>query len=132
MLDNTNNNNVFFNLDEQIDISQIDYISSRKILLADFLPQTLNESILIISWNHIAARNLVETHNNIIYVESMSENNALTLLKTRISVSKLSDIDERVLVQVLECILLAITQAGAYIWNRASQVTTLIYLELFC
>lgn len=121
VLDNADDDDVFFNVDT----------FSRKTPLADFLPQTSNGSILITSRNHVAAGNLVGISNNVIHVEPMSENDALALLKTRIPISNSSDIDRRALVQALEYIPLAITQAGAYIRNRAPRVTISTYLELF-
>jgi len=75
----------------------------------------LNELILIISQNHVVAQNLIEIHSNIIHVKFMSENDALTLLKIRISINKSSDVDKKTLIQTLKYILLVITQADTYI-----------------
>jgi hypothetical protein len=119
VLDNADNNKVFFNA------------SGRNEPLADYLPQALNGSILITSRNKMAAQNLVGCYGNIIAVEPMSTDNALTLLQTRIKIDQSSKNSARALVEALECIPLAITQAGAYIANRLPQITISTYLEYF-
>jgi hypothetical protein len=119
VLDNVDNNKVFFNT------------SGRNDPLADYLPQTTNGSILITSWNKMAAQNLVGFYGNIIIVEPISTNDALTLLQTHINIDQPSKNIAKALVEALECIPLAIIQAGAYIANQSPQITVLAYLEYF-
>jgi tetratricopeptide (TPR) repeat protein len=119
VLDNADDNNVFF-----------DAFGGNKPL-ADYLPQTSNGSILITSRNKMAAQNLVGSYGNIIAVEPMSTDDAVTLLQTHIKVDQSSKNTARALVEALECIPLAIAQAGAYISHRSPRITVSIYLELF-
>ncbi|KFY04526.1 hypothetical protein O988_00716 [Pseudogymnoascus sp. VKM F-3808] len=96
--------------------------------LASFLPQSSNGRILVTSRNLGAALNLVGT-GNVFRVEPMAEEEALVLLKTRISVDKAFVNDAKTLVKRLGYIPLAITHAAAYIEVRTQTITT--YLELF-
>jgi hypothetical protein len=97
-----------------------------------FLPQAAHGSILITSRNGLAARNLTGRDS---YFKPMNEEESLTLLRARIPAPQSGDSgepgEERALVQALEYILLAITQAGSYIANRSSWVTVSRYLQLF-
>ncbi len=129
VLDNADDDDVFFSLDQNADAVWTG--DALKMPLANFLPQTPNGSVLITSRNMVAAVNLVGTHDNVIPVEPLDEDDALILLKTRVPNCKSSEADERALVQALERIPLAITQAGAYILNRAPRITISTYLELF-
>jgi hypothetical protein len=61
----------------------------------------------------------------------MAEEDALMLLKTRISVGEAFEDDAKTLVQTLEYIPLAVTHAAAYIAVRAQRITVLTYLDLF-
>lgn len=69
--------------------------------LVRFLPQAAHGSILITSRNGLAARNLVGRDGHVLMVHA------------------------------LECIPLAITQAGSYIANRLPLITISVYLQLF-
>jgi tetratricopeptide (TPR) repeat protein len=132
ILDNADDDDVFFRFDGDTEqIMQADNVTSRKMPLASFLPQTPNGSILVTSRNLAAAMNLVGIHDNIICVEPMDEGDALALLKTRISFSEPSESDAKALVQALDCIPLAITHAAAYIRMREPRVTISTYLKLF-
>lgn len=75
--------------------------------------------------------NLVGIRDNVFHVEPMPEEEALMLLKTRVSVSKAFEDDAKTLIQILEYIPLAITHAAAYIAVRAQTITVSTYLELF-
>ncbi|KAJ5358338.1 uncharacterized protein N7496_010751 [Penicillium cataractarum] len=90
-------------------------------------------SILVISRNGLAARNLVGDHAHVITVQPMNEEDSIVLLRARIpgAQSGESREDEKALVQALEFVPLAITQAGSYIANRPSRVTISRYLQLF-
>jgi tetratricopeptide (TPR) repeat protein len=99
--------------------------------LAGFLPQTQNGLILVTSRDLVAAVNLVGVQHNVIQVDPMAEEEALVLLKTRVSISESCEGDARALVQTLECIPLAVTHAAAYIAVRQQRITISAYLELF-
>ena len=66
-------------------------------------------------------------------VQPMTEEESLALLRARIPAppSEMSGEDEKALVQALEYIPLAFTQAGSSIANRLSRVTVSRYLHLF-
>ena len=132
ILDNADDDDVFFRFDGDTEqVTQAENVTSRKIPLASFLPQTPNGSILVTSRNLAAAMNLVGTHDNVICVEPMGEEDALALLKTRVPFGEPSESDAKALVQALECIPLAITHAAAYIRMREPRVTISTYLKLF-
>ncbi|OBT51626.1 hypothetical protein VE04_08927 [Pseudogymnoascus sp. 24MN13] len=99
--------------------------------LASFLPQSSNGWVLVTSRDLAAAMNLVGIRDNVFHVEPMPEEEALMLLKTRVSVSKAFEDDAKTLIQILEYIPLAITHAAAYIAVRAQTITVSTYLELF-
>ncbi|KAH8698443.1 putative kinesin [Talaromyces proteolyticus] len=117
VLDNADDTDTFFN-------------TSDENMLVDYLPHVSHGSILITSRYQVAARNLVGPYGQVIPVESMSTHDAMTLLRTRINVSQPCE-ELRLLVKALECIPLAITQAGAYISNRSPRMTVSNYIELF-
>ncbi|KAH0552892.1 hypothetical protein GP486_006908, partial [Trichoglossum hirsutum] len=131
ILDNADDDSVFFQLDEGIGQSiQANDIVSGKVPLASFLPETPNGSVLVTSRNSTAAMNLVG-YDNIIQVKPMDERDALALLKTRIPFGEPSESEAKALVQALECIPLAITHAAAYIRMREPRITISTYLQLF-
>jgi hypothetical protein len=109
MLDNTDDDSMFFNRNE----------SNDREPLVNFLPYAAHGSILIISRNGLAARNLVGSDGYVIVVQLMNEAESLGLLRARIpgAYSSGSKEDEKALVEALEYIPLAITQAGSYIAN---------------
>jgi tetratricopeptide (TPR) repeat protein len=123
VLDNADDDSIFFSGDT----------SNGGGPLMSFLPQAAHGSMLITSRNGLAARNLVGTDGHVITVEPMNEEESLALLRARIPPpqSGQSEEDERSLVQALEYIPLAITQAGSYIANRSPRVTVSRYLQLF-
>lgn len=125
VLDNADDDRIFFSGNE----------SNERGPLVNFLPQAPHGSILITSRNGLAARNLVGS-GHVIYVQPMDEQESLDLLRARISApqsggSRESGENEKALVNALEYIPLAITQAGSYIANRLPLVTVSVYLRLF-
>jgi hypothetical protein len=94
--------------------------------LASFLPQTTNGWILVTSRYLVVAVNLVGTKHNVIQVEPKADEDALMLLKTRVSVD-----EAKTFVQTLERISLAVTHAAVYIAVREPRITISTYLELF-
>jgi tetratricopeptide (TPR) repeat protein len=119
VLDNADDSNMLFNA------------LGDSVPLADYLPHGFHGSILITSRNQMAARNLVGPHGKVIVVEPMNTHDAVTLLRTRTDVGQSSENEARLLVEALECIPLAITQAAAYIAHRSPRMTVSTYLELF-
>ncbi|KAJ6003890.1 hypothetical protein N7540_013172 [Penicillium herquei] len=123
VLDNADDDGIFFSGN----------ISDEREPLVKFLPQAAHGSMLITSRNGLAARNLVGSEGHVIAVQPMNEEESLTLLQARIPAPQPGETreDEKALVQALEYIPLAITQAGSYIANRSSRVTVSRYLQLF-
>jgi Tfp pilus assembly protein PilF len=123
VLDNADDDSVFFG----------GHTSNERGPLVSFLPQAAHGSMLITSRNGLAARNLVGNDGHVIMVQPMNEEESLALLRARIPVpqSGESGDDEKALVQALEYIPLAITQAGSYIANRLPLITVSAYLRLF-
>ncbi|KAJ5346218.1 hypothetical protein N7452_004222 [Penicillium brevicompactum] len=124
VLDNADDDGIFFSGNK----------SKERGPLERFLPQAAHGSILITSRNSLAARNLVGSDGRVIDVQPMSEEDSLALLRVRVPapLSGESEEAEMALVQALEFIPLAITQAGSYIANRSPRVTVSRYLQLFC
>lgn len=123
VLDNADDDGIFFSGNT----------SRERGPLENFLPQATHRSILITSRNGLAAQNLVGSDGHVITVQPMNEAESLALLRARIPASQSGESgeDEKALVQALEYIPLAITQAGSYIANRPSRVTVFRYLQLF-
>jgi hypothetical protein len=121
LLDNADDDNIFFRSDN----------ADGRAALVAFLPQAAHGSILITSRNGQAARNLVGTDGFVIDVRPMNEVESLVLLRARVPNSQSPTEDEKALVQALEYIPLAITQAGSYNANRLPRITVSRYLELF-
>jgi hypothetical protein len=99
--------------------------------LSAFLPQTQNGCIMVTSRDLVAAMNLVGDRAKVTRVEPMGMDDALALLKSRVSVDDSSKQDAETLVQTLEYIPLAVTHAAAYIAVRKERFTISSYLELF-
>ncbi|KAJ5884884.1 hypothetical protein N7495_009394 [Penicillium taxi] len=123
VLDNADDDGIFFRGD----------LSNEQVPLVNFLPQAAHGSMLITSRNRLAAQNLVGSDGHVIDVQPMNEEDSLVLLRGRALApySRESEDDEKALVQALEYIPLAITQAAAYIANRLPFITVSIYLQLF-
>jgi hypothetical protein len=120
VLDNADDDGIFFSASE----------SHERGPLVNFLPQAAHGSILVTSRNGLAARNLVGSDSHVINVQPMNEEESLALLRAKIPAPHFGE-DMKALVQALEYIPLAITQAGSYIANRSSRITVSRYLRLF-
>lgn len=96
--------------------------------LETLLPQSAHGSILVTSRDRVAAQNLVQDYGRVTQIDSMSEQEALALLGTRLSVEAIDD--ATALVQELDLIPLAITHAAAYIQSRP-RFTIAKYLDIF-
>ena len=99
-------------------------------LLATWLPQSRNGSIVITTRNQDVAVRLTGRYQDTIRVGRMAEIDAVTLLEKRLGQLP----DSRVaadLVQALECVPLAISQAAAYIQERGQQMPINKYLADF-
>ncbi|KAL9630085.1 MAG: hypothetical protein Q9164_006593 [Protoblastenia rupestris] len=96
----------------------------------DILPESSNGSVLITSRSREAAFELVGEDENILKVEPMSEGYALALFQKKLKGEDNED-DVLELLRNLEYMPLAISQAAAYVRQRAPRVTVSKYLKDF-
>ncbi|KAI4193680.1 MAG: hypothetical protein LQ350_008211 [Teloschistes chrysophthalmus] len=96
----------------------------------DILPESSSGSVLVTARSQEAAFELVGNDEDILKVEPMSENYALALFRKKL---KCEDNEEEVLelLQHLDYMPLAISQAAAYIRQRAPRTTISKYLNDF-
>ena len=127
IIDNADDSSVFFPLHNRSQAHGADNLSQAAEPLSDFLPQSLRGSILITSRNAELAYDLVGSRANIIEIKPMDEGDALALLQKKLGF----DADEKAaeLLQALDYMPLAITQAAAYIEQRAPRMTISRYLD---
>ncbi|KAK2599970.1 hypothetical protein QQS21_005272 [Conoideocrella luteorostrata] len=96
--------------------------------LASYLPKTGNGKVLVTSRNLNVAERLTGSHITIMQLHTMSSDEAVLLLRKRLS----SGVVERAatdLVRCLDCIPLAVGQAAAYINRR--RISIAAYIERF-
>jgi tetratricopeptide (TPR) repeat protein len=101
-------------------------------LLSDFLPQSPNGSVLVTSRSRDVAYRLIGSHPSIFKVGPMEEGDALALLQKKLGLRADADIDvekARELLQALDRMPLAITQAAAYIMQRRPRMSVARYLD---
>ncbi|KIL94216.1 hypothetical protein FAVG1_02778 [Fusarium avenaceum] len=99
-------------------------------LLATYLPKNRNGSILVTSRSLDVAEKLTGSHKNIFQVSVMDDDQGLQLLYSKL----IGECDESVaieLLQNLDFIPLAITQAAAYINRRSPRESVETYLTTF-
>ena len=126
ILDSADDIDVFYNTDKTAKYSTAEGV---KKPLSTYLPQSSNGSILVTTRNRQLAFQLIGSYNDIIDVGPMDQEHALALLAR-----KLKDADMDIatnLVEVLEYMPLAISQAAAYIQRRAPRMSISQYLEEF-
>ncbi|OCK73508.1 hypothetical protein K432DRAFT_233234, partial [Lepidopterella palustris CBS 459.81] len=99
--------------------------------LSDFLPQSPNGSILITSRNQDVAYRLTGSYASVIEVKLMDDDDALALLKKKLGAGA-DEKDAVELVHLLDCMPLAITQAAAFVKQRAPRMTVSQYVEELC
>ncbi|KAL9611366.1 MAG: hypothetical protein Q9167_003985 [Letrouitia subvulpina] len=99
-------------------------------MLSDLSGESSNGSVLITSRSREAAFKLVGEDEDILKVEPMSESNALALFRKKLK-SKSHDDEVLELLRNLDYMPLAISQATAYIQQRAPRVTVSKYLRDF-
>ncbi|OCK81827.1 TPR-like protein [Lepidopterella palustris CBS 459.81] len=98
--------------------------------LSVFLPQSPNGSILVTSRNQELVHRLMESASDIIKVEPMDQGHALALFQRKLRVGTSFDAHDAVeLVKMLDYMPLAITQAAAYVSQRAARTTVSKYLH---
>ncbi|KAH8671817.1 TPR domain protein [Tricladium varicosporioides] len=98
--------------------------------LSNFIPQSQNGSIVLTSRNRNVAFRFTGRDSDIIKVDPMNEAHAIALLHKKLEGS-LNMTGAAELVQALDYMPLAITQAAAYISQRAPRINILKYLQDF-
>ena len=96
-----------------------------------YLPQVSHGSILVTSRNRVAARDIINEDECVVFVDRLPEPDALSLLRKKLPKDESSDEDASQLVRLLEYLPLAITQAAAYISNGFGRRNISLYLTLF-
>lgn len=113
--------------------NQDQFASKAAPTLLDSIPQSTNGSILITSRSRDVAFRLTGDYADIIRVRPMDQAHALTLLQTQLKGSLGQDDAEQedatALVEELDYMPLAISQAAAYISQRAPRATVSKYLQ---
>ncbi|OCK74142.1 TPR-like protein [Lepidopterella palustris CBS 459.81] len=128
ILDNADDSSVFFNKGDGSKSNEGSGSAPPGDSLSDFLPQSPNGSILITSRNRELAYRLTERASDVIKVEPMDQGHALALLTKKIG-RDYSEHDAVELLQALDYMPLAITQAAAYISHREPHTTISKYLQ---
>jgi tetratricopeptide (TPR) repeat protein len=116
VIDNADNDTVFFD-------------QSTKAL-SEYVPQSENGRILITSRNRDLAYKLTGNYRSIIEVKPMNESDAMSLLGKKLG-PDISGDNAPELLNALDYMPLAITQAAAYIQQRAPRMSVKQYLEVF-
>ncbi|KAI1302224.1 P-loop containing nucleoside triphosphate hydrolase protein [Xylaria venustula] len=129
VLDSADDVDVFYSIDRHETTTSA--ITEGQKALWTYLPQSSNGSILITTRNRDLAFRLTDHRNNsIIDVGPMDDTHALELLAKRLD-SQFGDTDGKELVEALEYMPLAISQAAAYIQQRAPRTSVQSYLQEF-
>ncbi|KAI9778954.1 MAG: hypothetical protein M1839_007765 [Geoglossum umbratile] len=128
IIDNADDWGVFFPPLNRTQAIGADKLGQAAESLSEFLPQSPNGSILITSRSRDVAYRLTGSQTYVREVKPMDKGDALALLRKKLSF----DADEHnaiELLQVLDYMPLAITQAAAYIEQRAPRMTISRYLD---
>ncbi|KAJ3569922.1 hypothetical protein NPX13_g5913 [Xylaria arbuscula] len=117
VLDSADNIDVFYNMQA---MARQTASEGEKKPLSAYLPQSSNGSILVTTRNRDLANRLTGRYNDIIDIGPMDQEHALALLARKSKEDADMDMATN-LVEVLEYMPLAISQAAAYIQRRAPQ-----------
>jgi tetratricopeptide (TPR) repeat protein len=128
VVDNADDADVFLSPPQGAQAANVAGPSQAAELLSDFLPQSPNGSILVTSRSQDLALRLTGSYVAVVEVKPMEEGDALALLQKKLG---LRPDTERAteLLQALDRMPLAITQAAAYIVQRAPRMTISRYLD---
>jgi tetratricopeptide (TPR) repeat protein len=126
IVDNADDATVFYP-----NVSQIHAVRSSEHPLeplSDYIPHSPNGSILITSRNHSLAERLTGNYSGVIQVMPMSKNDALVLLEKKLGFAAIED-KASDLVDILEAMPLAITQAAAFIRKQGPRMSVSKYVD---
>ena len=128
IIDNADDLGVFSCPSDRGKCSKDNIPSNTVATLLEFLPQSSNGSILITSRSRDVAFRLTGSYADIIRVHPMDQAHALALLRNKLEGGFKQD-DAVALAEALDYMPLAITQAAAYISQRAPRATVSRYLQ---
>ncbi|KAK4139101.1 kinesin light chain [Dichotomopilus funicola] len=128
VLDSADDGDVFYNVDHASSATSGDTGERRPF--ATYLPQSRNGSILITTRNKDLAFRLTGRRQNMIDVGPMAQADALSLLEKKLGTPANPDVAAD-LVEALDLVPLAISQAAAYIQARAPRTSVEKYLADF-
>lgn len=130
ILDNADDKEVFFD-QERASISQTSETQRPTVQLIKYLPQTSQGCyILITSRNRDTAFRLTNNIQNLVDMRYMGKEDAVALLCKKLSHDHSSDAEKLELVELLEYLPLAITQAASYISVKRTRMTITRYSKL--
>jgi hypothetical protein len=128
VVDNADDSSVLFPPLHRTQVVEVSNPGQAVEPLSDFLPQSPNGSILITSRSRDLAYGLTGNYANVIEVRPMDKGDALALLQKKLGCDVNKD-DAGELLHSLDYMPLAITQAAAYIAQRAPRMTVSRYLD---
>ncbi|KAL9578730.1 MAG: hypothetical protein Q9203_006987, partial [Teloschistes exilis] len=128
VVDNADDLAVFFPLLSRAKAVEVGNPGQAAEPLSDFLPQSPNGSILITSRSRDVARRLTGRGDCLVEVKPMDKGEALALLQKKLSFNA-SEHNAIELLEALDQMPLAITQAAAYIEHRAPRMTISRYID---
>ena len=128
IVDNADESSVFFSPQSTSIVTRESTTRRQVRPLSAFLPQSANGAILITTRNRDTAFRFTGQNQDIIKVGPMDQKGALTLLEKKLGIHFESESGAE-LIGALEYIPLAITQAAAYIYQRAPRMFISKYLE---
>ena len=127
VLDSADNADVFF--DSNQETGQGGSPSNQQRPLHSYLPQSENGKILITTRNQVLARHLTNRHSSVIEVGPMDSEDSQKLFETKGGGSDPDAVPA--LMEALEFMPLAISQAATYIWQATPLMTAKRYLDRF-
>lgn len=130
IMDNADDEELFAAPGANID-SQETNAKSTSCSLSAYLPHTLRGKIVITSRSKSAAFRLTKRADSILQVDPMGLEDTRTLLRRKLPDCEHSDEDLAHLVEALQRLPLAVSQAAAYIYVNSPSMTVLRYLDLF-
>ncbi|GKT66818.1 TPR domain protein [Colletotrichum tofieldiae] len=128
VLDNADDADVFYSKPNRV--QSVPMASKAHQPLASFLPQSSNGMILVTSRSRDVAERLTGSSRNVLSIEAMDEHQAQQLLRSKLQEMYDEDVVPELL-QALEYMPLAITQAATYILRRAPRMSPSTYLGEF-
>jgi len=128
IVDNADDATIFSGQLSSKNINDEDSTAARAKSFSQFIPQSQQGSILITSRSQEVAFQITGDTRDIISVGPMDEDHALKLLRKKLQTNFDED-DSKTLLQVLDYMPLAITQAAAFISQRTPRVTVSKYLQ---